>query len=203
RIHTAVGPPIERGAIFIEDGVITGVHKEGEYLITADAAIVTAAEVTPGLIDAFGMAGLSGAWNIPADQDQDELSDPNQADLRVLDGFNPREPLLEFLQANGVTVVHTTPGRQNVIAGQSGVFRTDGTTAESAAIKPVAAILVNLGEVPKEAYKGKGPTTRMGTAGIVRKALADAQEYKAKQAAAKPGAGTPRNPKLEALVPAL
>src|SRR5206468_6937770 len=121
-------------------GIVTAVGTPSQVKRPPGATTLVAAEVTPGLIDAFCVAGLSGAWNIPADQDQDELSDPNQADLRVLDGFNPREPLLEFLQANGVTVVHTTPGRQNVIAGQSGVFRTDGATVESAALKPVASL---------------------------------------------------------------
>jgi imidazolonepropionase-like amidohydrolase len=208
RVHTAAGPPIERGAVVVENGVITAVLQEREVQIRGNDAVLTAAEVTPGLIDPFCVAGLTGAWNIPADQDQDELSDPNQADLRVLDGFNPHEPLLEFLLANGVTVVHTTPGRANVIAGQSGVFRTEGRTAESAALKPVAAILVNLGEAPKEAGKGKGPTTRMAVAGLVRRAFVDAQAYKAKQAAgpASPGrqpGGAAPNPKHEALLPAL
>ena len=135
RIHTAAGPPIERGAILVENGTITAVWKEGEFKIPADATVLTAAEVTPGFIDAFCVAGLSGAWNIPADQDQDELSDPNQADLRVLDGFNPHEPLLEFLRANGTTVVHTTPGEKNPIAGQTAIFRTDGITVKEAAIR--------------------------------------------------------------------
>ncbi|MBA4191011.1 MAG: amidohydrolase [Planctomycetaceae bacterium] len=196
RIRTGVGPAIERGAVLIEDGKIVTVMKQDEVKIPNDAAILTAAEVTPGLIDTFCVVGLTGAWNIPADQDQDELSDPNQADLRVIDGFNPREPLLDFLQANGVTVVHTTPGRANAIAGQSGVFRTDGATVESAAIKPVAAILVNLGESPKESYKGKGPNTRMGTAALIRKAFADADAYRAKK-------NPPVSPKSAALVPAL
>ncbi|MBA4066016.1 MAG: amidohydrolase [Isosphaera sp.] len=194
QIHTA-GPAgvIRNAAIVVEDGKITFV---GPGAALKNGPTLKAKHVTPGLIDSFCVAGLTGAWNIPADQDQDELADPNQADLRVLDGFNPREPLLEFLQANGVTVVHTTPGRQNVIAGRSGVFRTDGATAESAAVKPVAALLVNLGEVPKAAYKGKGPDTRMGTAALVRKAFAEADAYRAKPPAAK-------NPKHEALVPAL
>jgi imidazolonepropionase-like amidohydrolase len=197
RIHTAVGPPIEKGGVLIEDGKIVAVMKTDELKVPADAAILTAAEVTPGLIDPFCVAGLTGAWNIPADQDQDELSDPNQADLRVLDGFNPREPLLEFLKATGVTVVHTTPGRMNALAGRSGIFRTEGTTVESAALKAEAALLVNLGEVPKETYKAKGPTTRMAVAGLVRKAFADAEAYRKKEP---PG---PKNPKLDALVPAL
>jgi imidazolonepropionase-like amidohydrolase len=196
------------GQLEVESNVVV-VIKNGkiEYVGPAESVklvgieTVRAKHVTPGLIDPYCVAGLTGAWNIPADQDQDELSDPNQADLRVFDGFNPREPLLDFLQANGVTVVHTTPGRQNAIAGQSGVFRTDGATVESAAIKPVAAILVNLGEAPKEAYKGKAPLTRMATAALIRKAFADAQEYRTKKK--NPGANTPGSPKLEALVPAL
>jgi imidazolonepropionase-like amidohydrolase len=196
RVHTAAGQTIPNGVVKVENGVITFVGTLESFRMPEDAAVLTAAEVTPGLIDPFCVAGLTGAWNIPADQDQDELSDPNQADLRVFDGFNAREPLLEFLQATGVTIVHTTPGRKNVIAGQTGVFRTDGSTADSAALKPVAGILVNLGEVPKESYKGKAPDSRMGTAAIVRKAFAEAQTYRSKEAAAK-------NPKHEALIPAL
>ena len=197
RIQTGVGPPILKGAVLIENGRILAVMKADEVKVPADAAILTAAEVTPGLIDPFCVAGLTGAWNIPADQDQDELSDPNQADLRVLDGFNPREPLLDFLKATGVTVVHTTPGRMNPIAGRSGIFRTEGNTAESCALNAEAALLVNLGETPKESYKAKGPVTRMAVAGLVRKAFAEADAYRKKQP---PG---PKNLKLEALIPVL
>ena len=94
--------------------------------------------------------GLSGALNFKkADQDQDELSDPNQADLRVLDSFNPTEPLLQFIREQGVTVVQALPGRANVIAGQAGIFRTHGRTAASMALRFPSAILVNLGEIPK------------------------------------------------------
>ncbi len=69
------------------------------------------------------------------------MSDPNQADLRVLDGFNPSKPLLEFLCRQGVTVVHAVPGRANVIAGQTGIFRTCGTTVETMTLRFPAGIL--------------------------------------------------------------
>jgi imidazolonepropionase-like amidohydrolase len=201
RVHTAAGEPITDGAIVIENGVVKTIGPAAEVKRPPGATTLRAAEVTPGLIDTHTTAGLSGAWNIPADQDQDEASDPNGADLRVLDGFNPTEPLMEFLRANGVTVVHATPGRAAVIAGQSGVFRTDGRTAEGAALKPVAALLVNLGEAPKEAFKEKAPKTRMAVAGLVRKAFADAQAYKKKLADKNGDAG--KNPKLDPLVAAL
>ncbi|HEX4606962.1 MAG TPA: amidohydrolase family protein [Urbifossiella sp.] len=201
RVHPAAGPPIERGAVLVENGKITAVVKGTDLKIPADAAVLTAAEVTPGLIDPFTTAGLSGAWNVPQDQDQDqdEPSDPNQADLRALDGFNPNEPLLDFLRANGTTVVHSTPGRVSVIAGRGGVFRADGATVEASAVVPVGALVVNLGEEPKGA-KGKGPNTRMAVAGLVRKAFADAKAYQTKRAA---DAKTPLNAKHEGLLPAL
>jgi len=66
-----------------------------------------------------GERGLAGAFNLPADQDQDEKSDPNQADLRVLDGFNPNEPLLEVLRQNGVTI-DSNPALAIVQAFQTG-----------------------------------------------------------------------------------
>jgi imidazolonepropionase-like amidohydrolase len=196
RVHTANGEAIADGAIVVKDGVIQDVGPAAALKRPLGATTILTAEVTPGLIDAFCVAGLAGGWNIPADQDQDETSDPNQADLRVLDGFNPTEGLVEFVRANGVTVIHTTPGRANPIAGQTGIFRTDGRTAEGAAIRPVAGILINLGEVPKEANKAKGPGSRMAVAGLVRKAFADAQSYAAKKDA-------PKNAKSAALVQAL
>jgi imidazolonepropionase-like amidohydrolase len=202
RLHTA-GPrgTIENAVVVVEDGKIKAVGTSRDAIVPPGTPQLYAREVTPGLIDPFTTAGLSGAWNISADQEQDEPSDPNQADLRALDGFNPNEPLLEFLRANGVAVVHATPGRQGILAGQTGVFRTDGTSAERAALKAPAALLVNLGESPKQAFAAKGPGTRMGVAGVVRRALAEAQVYAGKRKA-EPDK-TARNPKLEALLPAL
>ncbi len=196
-IHNGLGLPAQRGRLTIENGKIVKVEGNEKQQVPPDTTVYYAKDVTPGLIDAFTVAGLSGAWNIPADQDQDEPSDPNQSDLRVLDGFNPLEPLLEYLRANGVTTVHTTPGRVNPIAGSTGVFRCDGRTAEAAALNKGFAMLVNLGEVPKEAFKAKGPQTRMGTAALVRKQLAEAQTYKDKKST------VPLNPKHEAWLPAL
>jgi imidazolonepropionase-like amidohydrolase len=175
RVHTVAGEPLRDAVVLIEGGKVRAVGPRGKVTIPSGTPVLTAAVVTPGLIDAHTVVGLSGGLNVRADQDQDESSDPNQADLRVLDGFNPNEPLLEFLRTQGVTVVHAVPGRANVIAGQTGVFRTAGRTAEAMCLRFPAGLLVNLGEVPKQTYPGRKPTTRMGTAALVRNAFTQAQ----------------------------
>jgi imidazolonepropionase-like amidohydrolase len=161
--------------------------------------VLSAAVVTPGLIDTHTVLGVSGRLNIPADQDQDERSDPNQADVRILDSFNPAEPLLEFALRHGVTLIQAMPGPVDVIAGQAGIFRTHGATAEAMKVRFPSAIVFNLGEVPKSSFPGKAPGTRMGTASLIRNALTAASNDLKKRQAAKEGAEPDHNLKHEAL----
>lgn len=182
RVHTVSHGTIERGAILVEDGKIVEVGPLAKVVIPKGTPMLAAAVVTPGLIDAHSCVGLSGGANVSADQDQDEKTDPNQAELRVLDGFNPEEGLLEFIRREGVTTIHALPGRVNVLAGQTGIFRTYGRTAESMTLRFPAGLLVNLGETAKGAYPNKAPTTRMTTAALVRSAFAKAQSKEAKDA---------------------
>lgn len=176
RIHTAAGGVIRNGAIVVKSGRIVDVLPQSR-LPNIDLPVVIAAEATPGLIDSHSSAPLSGEYNITADQDQDEKTDPNQADVRVLDGFNPSEPLLRFLLEQGVTVIHATPGPANVIAGTSGVFRTHGNSVEEMTIRFPQSMVFNLGTRPKSTYAGKAPETRMGTAAMIRNALQSAATY--------------------------
>jgi imidazolonepropionase-like amidohydrolase len=200
RIHTVGKGDILDGVIIVENGKITAVGPSDKIDVPVDIPILIASEVTPGLVDADSTVGLSGAFNLPADQDQDEETDPNQADLRVLDGFNPNEPLLEVLRQNGVTTVHAGPGRANVIAGQTGVFHTSGRTVEAMTLRFPAGLLVNLGEVPKQTYPHKQPTTRMGTAALLRTAFTQAKNRAVKRLAARADdKPTPADAKLDAL----
>jgi imidazolonepropionase-like amidohydrolase len=199
RIHTVRNGTITNGVVLIENGKIQAVGPRDKVEIPAKTPVLTAAVVTPGLIDAHSVIGVTGKLNVPADQDQDELSDPNQADLRVLDAFNPAEPLLQFLREQGVTVVQALPGRANVIAGQGGIFRTYGRTVDDMTVRFPSALLINLGEIPKQSYSNKLPLTRMGTASLVRTALAQAQGYQAKQSAKDPEKRPARNLKHESL----
>jgi imidazolonepropionase-like amidohydrolase len=204
RLHTVAKGTIADGAILVRDGKIVSAGPRKELEIPAGAPIVSAVAVSPGLIDAHSVVPLTGELNITADQDADETSDPNQADARVQDAFNPNEPLLRFLLERGITVVHACPGRANVLAGQTGVFRTHGRTAESMTVRFPQAVLVNLGEQPKQTYKGHKPATRMGTAALIRTAFTDAVNFARKKREAKDEASQPdRNIKHEVLALAL
>jgi imidazolonepropionase-like amidohydrolase len=198
-LHTASGPPIRDGLVLIEDGKIRQVGKAEGMALPEGVPVLPAAVATPGLIDTQTVVGVSGRLNVPADQDQDERSDPNQADVRILDSFNPDEPLLEFALRHGVTIVQATPGPADVIAGQAGIFRTHGTTAEAMTVRFPSALVFNLGEVPKTTYPGKPPGTRMGTAALIRNALTAAANDRRKRQAAKPDAPLDHNLKHESL----
>ena len=47
-----------------------------------------------------------------------------------------------------------------------------------------SAVVFNLGEVPKSTYAGKAPSTRMGTAALIRNALTAAANDRRKRLAA-------------------
>ena len=177
RLHTSGDEGvIENGVVLIEDGRIAAVGAAEAVRVPDGVRVIDAAVATPGLIDARTTVGLSGAFNVPADQDHDETTDPNTAQLRALDGFNPSDPLLAYVRALGVTAVQASPGEGNPIAGQAGVFKTHGRTVDEMALAPVSAMVFNLGESPKEAWReqDKAPYTRMATAAIIRQALVDA-----------------------------
>jgi imidazolonepropionase-like amidohydrolase len=198
-LHPASGPTVADGVVVVEGGKVRYAGKADGAPVGDGTPVLSAAVVTPGLIDAHTVVGVSGRLNIPADQDHDEKTDPNQADARILDSFNPEEPLLWFALSQGVTVVQALPGPADAIAGQAGIFRTFGTTAESMTVRFPSAVVFNLGEEPKKTYPGKAPGTRMGTAALIRNALTAASNDRRKRLAAKPGATPDRNLKHEAL----
>jgi len=201
------------GMVLIREGKIEAVRTGPRQQAPDGYTVLRAAFVTPGLIDADTTAGISGAYNISADQDQDEATDPNTADVRTLDSFNPNERLLRFVNQYGVTTVQSAPGPRNPIAGRAGIFKTAGAglgpaTVEQLALRAESAMVFNLGDTPKATYgkKDKAPTTRMKTAEIIRHALADAKAYEEKWDKWKKDGGDiskqpSRDTKIEALLP--
>ena len=82
----------------------------------------------PGLVDAHSVVGLTGNLNQRHDQDQLERSAPMQPELRAIDAYNPREPLVEWLRGFGVTTMHTGHAPGAAISGQTLIAKTRGDT---------------------------------------------------------------------------
>jgi imidazolonepropionase-like amidohydrolase len=181
------GPQGGPGMVLIRDGKIEDVRQGANLQPPQGFQVIRGAYITPGLIDADTTTGVSGAYNIPADQDQDESTDPNTADVNVRDSLNPADLLYQYVNTYGVTTLQVAPGPTNPIAGRAGIFKTAGPqspfrTVDQLIVRLNSAVVFNLGETPKETYgkAHKAPVTRMKTAEMIRDALTQAKAYQAK-----------------------
>jgi imidazolonepropionase-like amidohydrolase len=205
------GPQGGPGMVLIRDGKIDDVRPGANLQPPRGFEVIRGAYVTPGLIDTDTTTGISGAYNIPADQDQDEATEPNTADVNVRDSLNPEDLLYQFVNTYGVTTLQVAPGPRNPIAGRAGIFKTAGPqspfrTVDQLTVRTNSAMVFNLGEAPKETYgtTHKAPVTRMKTAEIIRAALLQAQQYqdkldKWKQEGSDPAKQPAIEPKMAAL----
>ncbi|MEQ9104391.1 MAG: amidohydrolase family protein [Rhodothermales bacterium] len=181
RIHTAAGPVIEQGVILIQDGKIHQVGPASDIRIPDNYRVLEATVVTPGLIDAHSVVGLSGYLNQPHDQDQLETSAPIQPELRAIDAYNPREALVEWVRGFGITTIHTGHGPGAVISGQTLIAKTSGETVDDAVMVPAAMVAATLGNGAR-ASGGKAPGTRSKMVAMLRAELIKARAYADKRA---------------------
>jgi imidazolonepropionase-like amidohydrolase len=181
RVHTQAGPPIGNGVVLIEDGRIVAVGSQSEIKVPEGWSVLTAAVVTPGLVDAHSTVGLAGALN-QAKGDKDELdkTEAIQPGLRALDAFNARDPLVAWVRGFGVTTVHTAPAAGSLISGQTFVVKTAGRGADADALRPVAMVAASLGSPVLETER-KAPTTRSKAAAMLRTEFIKAREYAEKR----------------------
>jgi imidazolonepropionase-like amidohydrolase len=184
-VYTMDGDPITDGVVIITDGKIAAVGPASAVTIPEDYKVKKAKVVTPGLIDARTVVGLSGQYNYDHDQDQLEHSEPMQPGLRAIDAYNGKERLVGWVRSFGVTTIHTGHAPGELISGQTMIVKTSGNSVEAAMIKPVAAIAATLGEAALKKEKGKSPGTRSKMVSMLRQQFAATQEYIREQDAAK------------------
>ena len=185
-MHPVSGPVIEDGVVLVRDGRIEEVGPAEEISVPAGYRVVEGAVVTPGLIDAHSVVGLAGIYNQPSDQNQLETSDPIQPELRAIDAYNAREPLVRWLRDFGITTLHTGHGPGALISGQTMVVKTHGETVGEALVDSVTMVAMTLGPDVSRNFSGIGTRSR-GIAAL-RAELLKAQQYREKGAGGENGA---------------
>src|SRR5689334_1943625 len=206
RVVPVTADPVENGTVLIEDGKITAV---GAGLAVPDGAHVIDAAgqwVLPGFIEVHGHVGVHEEAQGWAGSDTNEMTEPVTAQVRALDAINPADLGFRDAISGGVLAVNVNPGSGNPIGGQTVALRCWGRTVDEMLLREPSGLKSALGENPKRVYgeQGKMPSTRLGTAAVIRGAFVAASNYLAKQdaEAAKPEADrkpVDRDLKLEAL----
>lgn len=182
-VFTMAGEPIKDGVVIIEGAKIAKVGPASAVTIPAGLKTLTAKVVTPGLIDAHSVVGLTGYLNQDQDQDQLDTNEPIQPELRALDSYNSQERLVEWVRGFGITTLHTGHAPGALISGQTMIVKTTGNTVEDAVIKPTAMVACTLGEDARRKGKDaekKSPGTRSKAVAMLREELVKAQEYRRK-----------------------
>lgn len=204
-IHTIADKESLQGTILVQDGKIAAI---GEMDIPEEANVLDAAgaAVYPGFIDPHTHLGVSEQGMGWEGRDYNEITDPVTSQLRALDAINPLEDGFREAVEAGITTVMSTPGSANILGGSTVVLKTGGGLLNQRVIKENAGIKAAFGENPKRVYSGQKriPSTRMGSAALLREALVNAQNYRNKiNRAGDPEKMPPRDLKNEALIPVL
>jgi imidazolonepropionase-like amidohydrolase len=203
RLYTAAGPAITDGIVLIQGGKITAVGPAADVKVPSDIAVRRAKVAIPGLVDGRSTVGLSGLLNQAHDQDQLEGSAPIQPELRAMDAYNGRDPLVGYLRSLGVTTVHTGHGPGALISGQTFVIKTDATEVTRGVLKAQAMVAATLGDGARAREAGKAPGTRGKQIAMLRAELVGAQEYVRKLKEAEKGKEPARDLRKETLVQVL
>ena len=202
KLYTVSGAMIADGVIIIQKGRITAVGKASDIQVPEGMKVLRHKVAVPGLIDGHSTVGFSGLLNQPHDQDQVERSAPMQPELRAIDAYNPKDPLVRFLSNRGITTVHTGHGPGALISGQTLIAKTFGNTIDETVIVPEAMIAATLGDSIRNT-EGKAPGTRSKAMAMLRSELLSAQAFMKKRSVAKSGQEPDRSLRMEALIQVL
>jgi len=181
-IFTMEGKPIENGFVRTKGKFIEEIGTMAVLENTKNEKIldVNGAWVMPGLIESHAHIGITEEkWGAIGD-DSNEATNPSTATLRAIDGINPMDPAFHDAIQAGITSVMAGPGSANVIGGQFVFMKTQGRCIDHMIVKFPAAMKIAFGENPKTTYGDQNlyPSTRMGTAAMLRNTLHQAVQYK-------------------------
>lgn len=188
------GDPYD-GTVLVRDGKIAACGPDAT--VPADAEVLDAGGqwLLPGFVDAHVHLGMHPEGEGGSTADVNEMTDPIMAAVRAIDAVDPFDPGFDDALAGGITTVNVNPGSGNPVGGLAVAMHTHGRYIDEMVLRSPSGLKSALGENPKRVYgeKKQTPSTRLGTAMVIRKAFIEARNYMAK---ADPDAIDPR---LEAL----
>lgn len=182
KIFLGTGEIVEKGDFFVKDGQF---EKVGEAILISDEAEVIDLQgkiVTPGLIDVHTHLGVHEEGLGKEGHDFNETSCEVTAQVRALDGINPREAGFAEARKAGVTTVQIMPGSANIIGGEMVVLKTQGHIVDQMILREPSGLKAATGENPKTVHgpKNRLAVTRMGIAARLREKLIQATNYQLK-----------------------
>src|SRR5216683_5282945 len=207
RVVPIEGEPIDGGTVLLENGKIAAIGGPG-FEVPADTEVIDASckWVLPGFIDAHAHVGVHEEAEGWEGNDTNEGTRPVTAYVRALDAINPADIGFRDAISGGVLAVNVNPGSGNPIGGQTVALKCWGRTVDQMALRQPSGMKSALGENPKRVYgeQKKTPSTRLGTAAVIRGALVAAANYLERIDAEQRKPETERKPvdrdlKLEAL----
>jgi imidazolonepropionase-like amidohydrolase len=179
RVVPITGEPVDGGTVLVKDGRIVAVG--GDVAIPGGVRLIDAAGswVLPGFIEAHGHVGVYEEAEGWAGADGNELTEPVTAQVRALDAINPADLGFRDAITGGVLAVNVNPGSGNPVGGQTVALKCWGRTVDEMVLREPSGLKSALGENPKRVYgeRKKMPSTRLGTAAVIRGAFVDAANY--------------------------
>lgn len=171
---------LDSGTVLIEDGKVAGVGGSDTPVPQGFEVIDARGKwVLPGFIDAHTHLGVheeAAGW---AGEDTNEMTDPVTAQVRALDAINPADLAFRDAIEGGVLAVNVNPGSGNPIGGLTVALRCFGRVVDEMVLRQPSGCKSALGENPKRVYgeRKQMPSTRLGTAAVIREAFTNAQHY--------------------------
>ena len=203
RVVTMAGDTLPKGDVLCRNKKIEGIAPQIKLPESSDVQVLDASGcfVLPGLIDAHCHLGITEEKKGAEGDDCNENVEPVTPWLRAIDGVNPMDAAFDDAVRAGITSVMTGPGSSNVVGGQFAFLKTKGRCVDELIVRAPAAMKVAFGENPKVNYGnlGKSPVTRMAIAGMLRRELTAAVQYRKHRRAGETEADFAREPWLPVL----
>jgi imidazolonepropionase-like amidohydrolase len=211
-VLTGTGQRIDGGSVLMAEGRIVQVGRGVTAPAGANVIDATGKWVTPGVIDSHSHLGVYASPGLSMQQDGNELTAPNTAEVWAEHSIWPHDPGFGHALAGGVTSLQILPGSGNLFGGRGVTVKPVPSRTYQGMKFPGAphALKMACGENPKRVYgnQGRTPASAMANIAGYRAAWIQAAEYlgrvrRWRDGGADPASEPTRNLQLETLAAVL